>query len=92
MPSHPDVQAKAHDELDQIIGRTRWPSADDAANLPYIRAIIKELLRCHAPFWLATPHCAENDFVYRGMFIPKNTIMLLNCYAIHHDEKRYPEP
>jgi hypothetical protein len=45
IPSHPEVQARAHEELDRVIGREHWPSAEDEIRLPYIRAIIKEV-RC----------------------------------------------
>ena len=43
MPSHPEVQTKAQEELDRVIGGDRWPTADDEPKLPYIRAIIKEV-------------------------------------------------
>ena len=43
IPSHPEIQARAHEELDRVVGREHWPTADDEANLPYIRAIIKEV-------------------------------------------------
>ena len=41
--SYPDVQTKAHTELDTVIGRDYWPSAEDEQRLPYVRAIIKEV-------------------------------------------------
>ncbi|KAF5366392.1 hypothetical protein D9758_009770 [Tetrapyrgos nigripes] len=91
IPSNPDIQAKAHKELDQVIGRDRWPTAEDESNLPYIRAIIKEVQRMHAPFWMATPHCAGENFTYNRMYIPKGTVVVLNCYSLHHNEERYPD-
>jgi cytochrome P450 len=45
--SYPDIQAKAHAELDSVIGRDYWPSVEDEARLPYIRAIIKEVRDIH---------------------------------------------
>ncbi|KAG6909248.1 hypothetical protein DXG01_001430 [Tephrocybe rancida] len=90
MPSVPEVQAKAHEELDRVIGRDRWPDVEDEQNLPYIRAIIKEVQRVHTPFWMATPHCSTQDFVYNGTFIPKDTVVVLNCYTLHHNDERYP--
>jgi len=92
IPSRPDIQRRAHDELDRVVGRECWPSADDEANLPYIRAIIKEVQRLYAPFWVAAPHYSTEDFVYNGMFIPKDTLMVLNCYTLHHNEERYADP
>ena len=41
--SHPDVLARAHAELDMVIGQDYWPSAEDEQRLPYIRAVIKEV-------------------------------------------------
>ncbi|KAF8264111.1 cytochrome P450 [Lactarius quietus] len=89
--SHPDVQEKAHAELDTVIGRDYWPSTEDEQRLPYVRAIIKEVERAHSPFWMATPHYSTEDFVYNGMYIPKNTGVVLNCYDIHHNEEKYPD-
>jgi len=91
IPSQPEIQAKAHEELDRVIGRNRWPTAEDEEDLPYLRAIIKEVERVHAPFWMATPHYSSEDFVYNGMFIPKDTLLVLNCYTLHHNEERYPD-
>ncbi|KAJ3543693.1 hypothetical protein NM688_g5830 [Phlebia brevispora] len=88
---HPDVQMRAHHELDTVVGRERWPTADDEKDLPFVRAIIKEVLRVHAPFWNATPHEATEDFVYNGMYIPKGSALILNCYTMHHNEARYPD-
>ncbi|KAI0304241.1 cytochrome P450 [Russula brevipes] len=89
--SHPDVQARAHAELDEVVGRDCWPSAEDEQRLPYMRAIIKEVQRAHPPFWMAHPHYSTEDFVHNGMYIPKNTAVILNCYDIHHNEEKYPD-
>ncbi|KAJ6549311.1 cytochrome P450 [Mycena vulgaris] len=91
IPSHPEVQRRAHEELDRVIGRDSWPGAEDEARLPYIRAIIEEVQRVHAPFWMATPHCSTEDYECNGTFIPKDTVMILNCFIMHHNEERYPD-
>jgi len=90
--SHPEVQARAHAELDKVIGRDYWPSAEDEQRLPYIRAIIKEVLRAHSPFWIPSPHFSTEDFVYNGMYIPKDTVLIMNLYDIHLNEEKYPDP
>ncbi|KAJ3842653.1 cytochrome P450 [Lentinula raphanica] len=92
IPSHPNVALQAQQELDRVIGRDRLPTAEDMPNLPYIRAIIKEVQRVHAPFWMATPHCSSEDFTYNGQFIPKGTVVVLNCYTMHHNPERYEDP
>ncbi|KAF5370951.1 hypothetical protein D9757_009883 [Collybiopsis confluens] len=92
IPAYPQIQQKAQDELDRVVGRDRLPTIDDEKNLPYIHAIIKEVERCHNPFWLGTPHVNTEDFTYRGHFIPKDTVLVLNTYTMHHDPQRHPEP
>ncbi|THH00304.1 hypothetical protein EW026_g2196 [Hermanssonia centrifuga] len=92
IPAYPEIQARAHAELDSVVGRDRLPTPEDEKNLPYIRAVIKEIERVHNPFWLGTPHMSTEDFNYRGTFIPKNTVVILNTWTMHNDPKRFPEP
>ncbi|KAI9432300.1 hypothetical protein F5148DRAFT_1295792 [Russula earlei] len=42
--SHPEIQAQALVELDNIIGWDYWPSAEDEQCLPYICEAIKEMV------------------------------------------------
>ena len=46
----------------------------------------------HNPFWLGTPHVASEDFVYKGQYIPKDTVVVLNTYSMHYNPDRHPEP
>ena len=39
----PNVQARAQEELDSVIGGERSPQLDDIGRLPYIQAVIKEV-------------------------------------------------
>ena len=41
----PEVQQKAHEELDRVIGRDRLPNVEDEDSLPYTSSVVKELLR-----------------------------------------------
>ena len=45
MMMHPDIQRKAQAEIDKVIGDDRLPTLADQANLPYVDAIAKEVLR-----------------------------------------------
>ncbi|KAH8987295.1 cytochrome P450 [Lactarius akahatsu] len=42
MIAHPEVQKRAHIELDTVVSRSRTPTFSDAPNIPYIQAIVKE--------------------------------------------------
>ena len=41
IPAYPEIQAKAHEELDRVVGRDRLPTIEDEKSMPYIHAIIK---------------------------------------------------
>jgi cytochrome P450 len=41
----PEVQERAQEELDRVIGRERLPELADEPYLPYLSAVIKETIR-----------------------------------------------
>lgn len=45
MTLYPDIQAKAQEEVDAIVGHDRFPSFSDKASMPYLSAVLKEVLR-----------------------------------------------
>ncbi|KAH7137043.1 cytochrome P450 [Dactylonectria estremocensis] len=89
---YPNVVQRAQEELDRVVGNTRMPSWGDEADLLYIRAIIKELLRWRPVNKFGMFHSVTEDDWYKGQFIPKDSIIVLNWWAIHYDPERYPEP
>jgi cytochrome P450 len=44
---YPEVQRKAQAEIDQVVGNSRLPDFSDEAALPYVQAVLKEVLRWH---------------------------------------------
>ena len=42
---YPKAQMAAHAEIDRVIGRNRLPEIGDRDSLPYVSAIVKEVLR-----------------------------------------------
>ena len=89
MIAHPEVQKRAQDELDTVVGRSRTPRFSDATGLPYIQAIVQEVLRWRPVLALALPHTSTEDDWYEGMFIPKGTLCLTNLWHCHHDPSAY---
>jgi cytochrome P450 len=45
MVLHPRVQAKAQQEIDAVVGSERLPNFADRASLPYLEAVLREILR-----------------------------------------------
>lgn len=52
MTRHPDIQVEAQREIDAVVGNARLPDFSDEQSLPYVTAILKEVLRLNpvAPF------------------------------------------
>ena len=85
MLAYPETQARAHAELDAIVGRARLPTFADYPHLPYIRAMVKEALRWRPVAPLGVPHQSTEDDWYDGMFIPKGTLCLTNVWHMNRD-------
>lgn len=80
MAMHPDKQRMAQEELDRVVGKDRLPNFSDYDQLPYVRAIVKEVLRWHIVSPLGLPHVSLEDDVYEGYFIPAGTIVNTNMW------------
>ncbi|KZS88711.1 cytochrome P450 [Sistotremastrum niveocremeum HHB9708] len=92
MTLNPDVQSRAQEEIDRVVGRNRLPTISDRYKLPFVEALLKEVLRWHPSAPLCLPHRVLRDDIYEGMFIPKHTIIIPNIWAVTHDESLYPSP
>ncbi|KAG8796150.1 hypothetical protein FRC12_003741 [Ceratobasidium sp. 428] len=92
MTLYPDVQQKAQAEIDQVIGSGRLPNMQDQESLPYINAIIQEVVRWQPVTPLGMPRRSTQDDIYRGYLIPKGSTILGNVWAISRDPDVYPDP
>ncbi|XP_070556484.1 cytochrome P450 1A1-like [Ptychodera flava] len=90
--SHPDVQAKVHKEIDDIIGKARLPLLSDKTKLPYCEAVILEVMRIRTLAPLNLPHETTENTVIGGYNIPKGTQIWTNLWSLHMDEKYWKEP
>lgn len=89
---HPEVQNNAQRELDEVLGQGVLPSFDDESSLPYITAIVREVLRHNPITPIAVPHLLTEDDTYRGYWIPKGSLVVANTWSILHNEETYPDP
>jgi len=86
-----EIQKKAREEVDFVLNGKSDPDWDDVSKLDYIQMIVKETLRKHPPV-IATARMAAEPVNIGGYSIPTGTFVLLSIYAIHHDEKQWPDP
>ena len=45
MALHPEIQEKAHQAICQVVGPHKLPEFSDLDSIPYLHAVVKELLR-----------------------------------------------
>jgi len=87
----PEVVPKAHKELDAVVG-DRMPQFQDIPNLPYIRAMVKEVLRWRSVSNDHIRHDTTGDVEYKDYFIPAGSTVVLNQWALHYNPSLYPDP
>ncbi|RVX72414.1 hypothetical protein B0A52_03602 [Exophiala mesophila] len=88
---HPQWQDRLREEIKANTDAT--PTFLQVMDLPILDAVITEALRLHpaAPASLPRelPHEGRE---LNGYFIPKNTVVSMQCYTTHRDPAVYPDP
>ncbi|KAI0774783.1 cytochrome P450 [Trametes elegans] len=92
MAMFPESQRKAQAELDSAVGLDRLPDFSDQQSLPYVAALIKEVLRWHVVAPIGVPHRSVADDIYNGYLIPAGSIVIPNQWAMSRDPEHYPDP
>ncbi|XP_070556170.1 cytochrome P450 1A1-like [Ptychodera flava] len=90
--NYPDVQAKVHKEIDDVIGKDRLPLLSDKTKLPYCEAVILEVMRIRTISALNLPHETTENTVIGGYNIPKGTQIWTNLWNLHMDKEYWKEP
>ncbi|KAJ6580662.1 cytochrome P450 [Mycena capillaripes] len=90
--ANPEAQRKAQVEIDSVIGAGQLPDFVNEEALPYVTAIVKEVLRWKNVTPIAIPHYLAVEDEYRGYRIPAGSVVVGNAWAILNDEEAYPDP
>lgn len=80
MTLFPEVQRKAQEEIDRVLGPGRLPTVADRSRLPYIDAIVKEVLRWHPVAPMGIPHMSVEGDMWEGFYIPKGSLIMPNIW------------
>ncbi|THC93362.1 hypothetical protein EYZ11_007154 [Aspergillus tanneri] len=89
---YPEAQEKAQEEIDRVVGTHRLPRFEDRDKLPYINALVKEILRWHPVGAIGFPHQVTEDDICEGYFIPKGAQVLPIVWSFTHDPDLYHDP
>lgn len=71
MAANPRICSLARSYLDNILQGNRLPALEDRPLVPYIDAMMREVLRRYTPGTLSVPHACSEDDYFKGYFIRK---------------------
>jgi cytochrome P450 len=89
-----DKQALLREEVDRVIKEHKGEITYEAIqDMKYLDNVISETLRIYPPA-VRAERLADSDYKLgdTGITVPKNMIITIPIYAMHHDPKFYPNP
>ncbi|KAL0404970.1 UNVERIFIED_CONTAM: cytochrome [Sesamum radiatum] len=89
--NHPNIMRKAAQEIDSVVGNNRIVQESDIPRLPYLQAIVKEILRLHPPAPLI-PRESTEDCTISGYHIPAKTRLFVSIWAVGRDPNYWEDP
>lgn len=91
--AHPEVEARLVQELESVLGG-RPATYDDvqSGRLPYLEAVIKEVLRLYPAIPIFPRQAAEADTLPSGHRILKGDVVFMSTYALHRSPDVWEEP
>ncbi|KAL2892352.1 Geraniol 8-hydroxylase [Bienertia sinuspersici] len=89
---NPKAMQKAQLEVEEVLGKHGPVQESDISKLPYLQAIVKETLRLHPPAPFLVPHKATKDVQLCNYFVPKNSTIWVNVWAIGRNSSVWTNP
>uniref|UniRef100_A0A8C0GPJ7 Cytochrome P450 family 27 subfamily B member 1 n=1 Tax=Chelonoidis abingdonii TaxID=106734 RepID=A0A8C0GPJ7_CHEAB len=89
---HPQVQAALHEEITGVMKGGAIPSATDVAQMPLLKAVMKEALRLYPVIPGNARVISDRDIQVGEYIIPRKTLITLCHYATSRDARFFPEP
>ena len=87
-----ELQSRAQKEILNNVGDHRNVRLSDRENLPYVQALIMELIRISDIHPIGVLHAPEKDTEIEGYVIPKGTFIFPNFHKVHRDPKYWERP
>ena len=90
LSQNPSAEQHLHDELSTVLAG-RPPDVADLLRLPYLHAVVNEVLRLYPPAYLLA-RTAIGSFSIGGYDFPPGETVLLSQWVMHRDGRYYDEP
>ncbi|KAI0796963.1 cytochrome P450 [Abortiporus biennis] len=92
MAQYPDIQQRAQAEIDAHLSPDKLLSRlEDVREIPYLRALLMEILRFRVIVPFGVPHRLIQEDFYNGYVLPKGTIVVPNIWSMLNNPEDYPE-
>ncbi|XP_044151088.1 cytochrome P450 2C39-like [Bufo gargarizans] len=88
----PDVQAKVHQEIDEVTKSLRPPEIGDKPQMPFTNAVIHETQRVVDIAPTAFIHATTEEVKFRGYTIPKGTPVIPFLTSVLMDPSQWETP
>ncbi|EGW06420.1 Egl nine-like 2 [Cricetulus griseus] len=89
---NPDIAAKIHEEIDQVIRRNQPPKYEDHLKMPYTEAVIYEIQRFVDVIPFGLPRSTIKNIKFRDFLIPKGTDVLPVLSSVLKDPQFFSNP
>ncbi|KAK0592946.1 hypothetical protein LWI29_028146 [Acer saccharum] len=89
--ANPDVQIKLFDEIQKTVG-DRKVDESDVDKMPYLQAVVKELLRKHPPTYFSLTHAVTESTTLAGYDIPDDANVEIFLPSVGEDPKLWSNP
>jgi cytochrome P450 len=89
---HPDVQARAREEVRNALGDRDPKETADLRDTPFVLACIREALRLNPPLVCGVPRACAMDSRIGDYVVPAKTSLVFNLWAIQHSASEWEDP
>jgi len=93
--NHPQILETTRQNIDtqmETSSSRRLLKEEDLVNMNYLKNVVSETLRLYPVAPLMVPHVPSSDCVIGGFNVPRDTIVLVNLWAIHRDPSVWDDP
>ncbi|KAI7979954.1 Cytochrome P450 71A1 [Camellia lanceoleosa] len=90
--TNPKVMKRAQAEVRSVVGEKKFVLESDLPQLPYTKAVVKEIFRLHPPAPVLVPRESMEDVTIDGYNIPAKTRFFVNAWAIGRDTECWENP
>ncbi|XP_053243453.1 cytochrome P450 2J2-like [Podarcis raffonei] len=92
MATHPDIQEKVYQEMEDVFGSSHSIRYQDRKKLPYTNAVIHEIQRSRYIFLIGVPRQTVKDVNLHGFHIPKGAVIAPDLRSVLLDPKEWATP